>query len=146
MDHGFILDFETDKYSVQCPVSSVTPRRPAWFTRCRRGWAVVASGGQWLQWYIDTCPCLPADSPPAAAANAPFQSKMLGWNSVIQPDYTQNVINLELLHCHFLLAVWQIFAYFSMWFSKFHFERRGNELDMGSYFRQQTVQPLNPER
>ena len=41
MDHGFILDFETDKYSVQCNPASP---RVIYAVQAR-----LASGGQWLQ-------------------------------------------------------------------------------------------------
>ena len=39
--------------------------------------ARLGSGGQWLQWYIDTCPCLPLIVRLLLLLMPPFKSKML---------------------------------------------------------------------
>ena len=52
-------------------------------------WLVVASGCSDTLIHARVCPLIVR---PLLLLMPPFQSKMLGWNSVIQPDYTQNVI------------------------------------------------------
>ena len=90
-------------------------------------------------------PVSAADSPPAAA-NASLSEHDAGLE---QCDTTRlytkcNKFGITALPL-FIGCLANICIFFNV-VSKFHFERRGNELDMGSYFRQQTVQPLNPER